>query len=954
VEKEIRHLNNGAWYYSPDHGQLCQVIEVQTLWGETTCRVWLPGRDSVVRIPASRLKPLESAGTGSPDDIAYIAAAARVADALTQDVLLAPIESSVIPLPHQIRALSRAIANDRVRYLLADEVGLGKTIEAGLIMRELKLRGLVKRTLVIAPKGLVSQWVSEMRFHFGETFQLVLPDDIKTLKRIAPVMGPGNSEKGNHNPEVLPANAWQMFSQVVVPMDSVKPLDKRRGWSAAQVSEHNRERFEDLISAGWDLVIVDEAHRLGGSTDQVARFKLGQGLSEAAPYFLLLSATPHQGKTDAFYRLVSLIDAQEFPDIGSVTRERVQPHVIRTEKRCAIDADGKPLFKPRRTQLGPVSWEERHRSQQLLYEAVTEYVREGYNQAKREKRSYIGFLLILMQRLVVSSTSAIRTTLERRLEALAAPQEQLTLFPLTSEEEWADLDGQEQIDVLLRTRLKALKNERAEVKLLLDAAARCEQIGPDAKAEALLDWLYRLQSEESDPELKALVFTEFVPTQEMLRRFLTERGFSVVCLNGSMDMEERKRVQEAFAEDARILISTEAGGEGLNLQFCHVVINYDIPWNPMRLEQRIGRVDRIGQAHAVRAVNFVFEGSIEHRVREVLEQKLAVIFEEFGIDKTGDVLDSAQAGRMFDEMYVEAILNPEKVEDSVESVVARVQEQAREARTTASVLGATEDLEPGEAQRLLTHPLPHWVERMTVSYLKAHGGQAERKSQSWNLTWPDGETYENVVFTGKEAERLPAARHLTLEEPKVRGLAMRLPRFAPGQPVPIVSIPGLSEEVQGVWSLWRIAIATMEWNRRRIMPLFLADNGMVYMPTARHVWDQLLAASTQVRSILDAAVSQAAFAKLQSAAEEHGKPIYEALVQEHRVRIAREREKANYAFVARRKTVERIGLPQVRNFRMNLLAQEERSFQEQLDQKAHAFPEMVPLLVIRVEGGGHE
>jgi hypothetical protein len=138
------------------------------------------------------------------------------------------------------------------------------------------------------------------------------------------------------------------------------------------------------------------------------------------------------------------------------------------------------------------------------------------------------------------------------------------------------------------------------------------------------------------------------------------------------------------------------------------------------------------------------------------------------------------------------------------------------------------------------------------------------------------------------------------------------------------------------------------------LPLFLADNGMVYMPTARHVWDQLLAASAQVRAILDTAVSQAAFAKLQSAAEEHGKPIYEALVQEHRGRIAREREKADYAFAARRKTIERIGLPQVRNYRLNLLSQEERSFQEQLDRKAHAYPEMLPLLVIRVEDGGHE
>lgn len=283
-----------------------------------------------------------------------------------------------------------------------------------------------------------------------------------------------------------------------------------------------------------------------------------------------------------------------------------------------------------------------------------------------------------------------------------------------------------------------------------------------------------------------------------------------------------------------------------------------------------------------------------------------------------------------------------------------MQEQAREARTTASVLGATRDLDPGEALRLLNHPLPHWVERMTVSYLKAHGGHAERKSQSWNLTWPDGETYGNVVFTSKEAEKLPAARHLTLEEPRVRGLAMRLPRFAPGQPLPIVSIPGLSGEIHGAWSLWRIAVTTMAWNRGRIMPLFLADNGIVYLPTARFVWDQLLAASMQVRSILDATASQASFTKLQNAAEEQGKPIYEALMQEHRASIAREREKTNYAFAARRRTVEQIGLPQVRNHRLSLLAQEERSFQEQLKQKAVAYPEMVPLLVIRVEGSGRE
>ena len=950
------------WVWSEGHQQFCQVIETQTIWGEAICRVWLPDAGSVVCIPVSRLKPLDSVGPLSLDAIAYAAAAARVADALTQDMLLAPIESRVIPLPHQIRVLSRAIAGRRVRFLLADEVGLGKTIEAGLIMRELKLRGLVRRTLVVAPKGLVGQWVEEMRTHFNESLYAILPEDIKTLGRISVLPGAKSRTMSGGDPEPMIRNPWTLFPQVVAPMDSVKPVDRRAGWSAAQIGEHNRERFEDLVSAGWDLIIVDEAHRLGGSTDQVARFKLGQGLSQAAPYFLMLSATPHQGKTDAFHRLMSLIDDKEFADAESATCERIQRYVIRTEKRSAISASGEPLFKPRWTQLAPVRWEERHRGQQLLYDAITEYVREGYNQAMREKRTYVGFLMVLMQRLVVSSTRAIRTTLERRLEALTAPGEQLTLFPAILDEEWVDLDGQEQIDALLRSRLKALKNERAEVKLLMEAAARCEQSGPDAKAEALLEWIYRLQAEEGDSELKVLVFTEFVPTQEMLSDFLADRGFPVVCINGSMDMEQRRRAQKAFAKDARILISTDAGGEGLNLQFCHVVINYDIPWNPMRLEQRIGRVDRIGQDRTVRAVNFVFEGSVEHRVREVLEEKLAIIRDEFGIDKTADVLDSAQAGRIFDDMYVEAILNPDKVEDSVENVVLVLRDRAREARAAASALGAVEALDPAEAQRLLTHPLPHWVERMTVSYLKAHGGRAEKNGPSWIIAWPDGEVYENVVFAGTETKGLVNARHLTLDEPRVRELALRMPRFAPGQPIAVISIPGLGEEIQGLWSLWQISIRS-DGSRvggfahkpgARIMSLFLADDGRVFVTTARHIWDRLLMDTPHVCSVLDEYESRSAFSRLAEAAEQCGGPIYKALVQDHRDRIAREREKASYAFAARRRMIERVGLLQVRAHRLNVLVREEREFQELLRREENVYPDMTPILVVRVARGANE
>jgi len=928
-------ISEGDWVYAESYHGVGKVIEKSSLWGTDTFRVWFHSTNIVVRLHTEQLSTQSS--VLSTHHLTYLAAAARIADALTQDVLLAPIESSIIPLPHQIRALSRAISNNRVRHLLADEVGLGKTIEAGLIMRELKLRGLVRRTLVIAPKGLVTQWAAEMHTHFGEDFRLLIPSDFSAYRRIAKA-----------------DNLWQSHPQVICPMDSVKPMENRRGWSLSQVAEYNRERFEDLISAGWDLVIVDEAHRMGGSTDQVARYKLGQGLAEASPYLLLLSATPHQGKTDAFHRLLSLVDAQAFPDVTSVTKERVQPYVIRTEKRRAIDAEGKPLFKPRRTELAPVSWEDRHRDQRLLYEAVTEYVREGYNQAMREKRSYIGFLMILMQRLVVSSTRAIATTLRRRLEVLESPPDQLSLFPGWEEDDWHDLDGEEQLLTMIRSRLKGIRNEQEEVRLLLQAAERCERKGPDAKAEALLDWIYRIQAEEGEPDLKVLVFTEFVPTQEMLDKFLTDRGFKVVCLNGSMDMEERKRVQDAFAKDARILISTDAGGEGLNLQFCHVVINYDIPWNPMRLEQRIGRVDRIGQDHPVRAINFVFEDSVEHRVREVLEKKLAVIFEEFGIDKTGDVLDSAQAGQIFDDLYVEALLDPDTVETKVDEVVKSIQEQARESRQSASVLGVTSDLEPREAQQVMTHPFPHWVERMTVSYLQAYGGKAERKNGTWDLSWPDGERVTNVVFTSKDAEKKPLSRHLTLEDHKVLGLAMHLPIFVPVQPIPVITLPGLAPEIMGFWSLWRISISNADWNRYRIMPLFLADDGRVFAPTARHIWDQLLTIQPTILRKLDIEASHQAFERLREAAEQQGKMIYDEMVQSHQERLAREREKVEYAFAARRRAIERIGLIQVREHRLGLLDQEKTRFLDELEHRRQTLPEMVPLLIARIDGGPHE
>lgn len=924
----------GEWVSVHPHQTIGKVIEKSCLWGSTTFRVWLPSTDSIVRVNSSQLSSTQSSVL-SPHHLSYVAAAARITEALAQGALLAPLEASVIPLPHQIYALSKAISGGRVRYLLADEVGLGKTVEAGLIMRELKLRGLVRRTLVVAPKGLVTQWVAEMRQHFNEEFRLVLPEDLSSLRRVSG------------------SDPWRHITQAVVPMDSFKPLEKRRGWTVAHVAAYNRGRFEDLISAGWDLVIVDEAHRLGGSTDQVARFRLGQGLAGAAPYLLLLTATPHQGKSDSFCRLLSLLEASAFPDQSSIRRERVRPYVIRTEKRRAVDAQGQPLFRPRQTRLVAVSQGDRHRDQRLLYEAVTEYVRQGYNQALKERKNYIGFLMILMQRLVTSSTRAIRTAVERRLEVLSAPAEQLALFPDLTPEEWADLDAQEQMELLFGSRLQAVKNERAEVKKLLEMARRTEAAGPDAKAEALLDWIYRLQQEEADPDLRVLVFTEFVPTQEMLRDFFRERGFPVVCLNGSMGLEERRKVQEAFAGEARMLISTDAGGEGLNLQFCHVVVNYDIPWNPMRLEQRIGRVDRIGQRHTVRALNFVLEDTVEHRVQEVLEEKLAVILREFGADKTADVLDSAEAEKIFDELYLGALLRPEELEGEAASLLSLVREQARTARENASLISEDEVLDPGQVQRLVDHPALYWVETMTTAYLKSHGGRAERSGRVWNLNWPDGEEQRGVVFTPRDAEAVPQARQLGLKDPRILDLIRQIAPFVPGQPLPVLLLPDLPGGVAGFWSLWKIALqsAELDWNRVRVMPLFLHDDGRVLVPTARYIWDQLLSGGTsKVCGRVEGGEAMQVHERVRKAAEKQGRSVYEELLRAHQERLAREKAKGEYTFAARRRTIERIGLSAVRAHRFAELEREEREWRQQFDAKAGVIPDMIPLLMIRIEG----
>jgi superfamily II DNA or RNA helicase len=936
-------MHAGEWWHSIDHDEPCRVVDTDTLWGQATCLVWLARRGTSVRVPQERLTPLRSVGSHGIDRLSYVSAAARIADSLERDALVAPLEGTVIPLPHQLLALQRAISGDRIRYLLADEVGLGKTIEAGLILRELKVRGLVRRILVVAPAGLVLQWQSEMKSHFNEDFRLILPNSLSALRQAGAI---GEDE-----------NLWRMHNQVICPLDSVKPIDTRRGWSQEHLARYNRERFEDLVSAGWDLIIIDEAHRIGGSTEQVARFKLGDALSKAAPYLLLLSATPHQGKSGAFRRLIRFLDVDALPGDDAISREAVAPFVIRTEKRRAIDAEGNPLFKPRFTELVPIEWGAAHAEQRALYDAVTEYVRDGYNRAIKEKQTAVGFLMILMQRLITSSTAAIRTSLERRLAVLDLPQGQLSLFPEDVGEGWSALDGQQQLDTILNARLKGLKDERKEVELLLSAARRCEAGGPDVKAEALLERIQMQQREENDPTLKVLIFTEFVPTQAMLADFLEHRGFTVVSLNGTMTLEERRQAQRGFAADAQIMISTDAGGEGLNLQFCHVIVNYDLPWNPMKIEQRIGRVDRIGQKHIVRAMNFALADTVELRVREVLEEKLARILEEFGVDKLADVLDSEDGGVPFEALFAQAMVAPEDAEQRAAGVADEIRQRAEEALAGSRLLSATERLDPSAAQKIANHQMPYWTERMTLGYLRSQepaGASVKPAVIGYDLRWPNGEICLATVFSRRDADRAGATL-ISLEDERVRELTNSLPIFAPGQPIPTIFVPEVSDKTSGFWSLWRIGLQTTGGRQQRFLVLFLAEDGRVLVPTARTIWERLIDQPVglgQAGEEVSGPAAADAFDASRKAAEDQGAADFEELVAAHRMGIIRERKKGAHAFSSRRRAIERLGLPQVRAHRLRILADDELAWARDLATRETALPDLTAVLMVRVSPVG--
>ncbi len=888
-------FNIGDFVFDTIAGANVQIMERIELWGYTSYKVFNPANGSVYKATGEQLK--RGGGEAQLDEnyLRYVTLLSKIRNETSAGILSA-LSSGVIPLPHQLHVLERALETRNIRYILADEVGLGKTIEAGMIIKELKARGLITRILVVCPTGLVSQWSVEMQEKFHEKFQVILPSDFDTIRRLT------------DNDDV-----YGQFDQVISPMVSIKPVEKHAGWSDKRVEKYNQERIEAIINSGWDLIIIDEAHRVAGSSSYVARYKLGYLLSQASPYLLLLTATPHNGKTEPFLRLVRLLDEQAFPNYKSIVKEQVAPYLIRSEKREAIDNNGNLLFKKRYTHLVELHWDERHSLQRQLYELVSSYVSKIYDKARwnRKKNMCLIFLMIIMQRMVTSSTAAVRQSLEHRLRVLL---EEETRVNTMSESDWDERDIEDGDADAMEAMSLDRSAEIEELKMIISVAKQAEFQHHDVKVDALFDTIDELQSE--DPAQKIILFTEFVGTQVYLKELLESRGYSVSVLNGSMDIEERNNALNEFKMSTGIFISTDAGGEGLNLQFANIIINYDLPWNPMKIEQRCGRADRIGQQRDVHIYNMIIGDTVESRVREVLEEKLSVIMKELGIDKYSDVLDNEVAECDFTDAYMSSIGHASRIEQNIYSVEMEMRQQVGNALKYKDILHEEKDLTQLVGKES-NFDVDTALRQMLVYY------------ESWKGNDP---TIIDRISINDEM----ITKHLcgSIVQDHTKQLMSVVIRNFPNE--------------AGYFMLWELSVSE-DTQDKRIIPIFVNESYVLRPMAGSKIMEVFLDGSSRLDCRMVHNLSEENYQRLQEICMNFAYNTFVELKEKQTKRSTEQYEKYNYALSLRREAAGHIGIENIRRSRIAKLEREEREIEEEHKRSGTVLPDFRLMILIQLE-----
>ena len=888
-------------------GKSVEIIGRQRLFNKETLWIHILDTDIFTQVLAEELEDDDVSKNG----LAYarfIAIATKIKQEIAEKHILAPYESNLIPLPHQILVLEKVMQGVQTRFMLADEVGMGKTIEAGLVLKEKKLRGEVKRILLVVPKSAMLQWQSEMKEHFAENFFIYDSDLITSM---AKTFASFDAEEE--------LNFWRQHNQIIVSIDALKPIESRQGWSQERVDAYNKYRLEMVVNADFDMVIIDEAHRMGGSSTSVSRFKMAEVLCNAVPNLLLLTATPHRGKSDHFRRLLQLMDADAFSGEGMPCIEDIQPYVMRSEKRFAVDYDGKKLFNERTTvRLDVLLDPLRHAAQIALYKHITDYVRICFGRAKSAKRNATGLVMVMLQKLASSSTDAILSALRTRLYRLENGEDEDNLegYGLDGSLDYED-DELNVGDYSVEHTSSGLKTEIEMLQKLVEEAEQCRATETDAKATALMEKIYSLRSSGIEANNKVLVFTEFRQTQDFLIRVLNEQGLKCEKVNGSMSMEERHRALVHFRDEADVLVATDAAGESLNVQFCHIVFNYDLPWNPMALEQRIGRVDRIGQKYEVKAFNMLTNNSVDYRIYNIIVEKLDIIMEELGIDKTSDVLDSTIDAKKINHLYLQSLLDPKRFEFARESWLYDIKQKLNDYKSTE---GALPTISPNEinarsAAEVKYSPLPIWLENLMMLYCQAYG-----------LQWR-----KNLI---------------NLQHPLIKQILNEVDAGMQGKIPVLQSFDG--KETAGYLTIWKVSALNERESKVTYSAQFVSNQGRVFVPYANALWNKLVQDANAFQQVSWETVCP----DFESNTQLHNNlyAVFHRMEEGIMTGLQTIAEKKLRALDFTEQRLSRIGIENIRLAKMRRLKEEREVWMDTFRKSAHVVPEVKHILTVKIDG----
>lgn len=888
-------------------GKSVEIIGRQRLFNKETLWIHILDTDIFTQVLAEELEDDDVSKNG----LAYarfIAIATKIKQEIADKHILAPYESNLIPLPHQILVLEKVMQGVQTRFMLADEVGMGKTIEAGLVLKEKKLRGEVKRILLVVPKSAMLQWQSEMKEHFAENFFIYDSDLITSM---AKTFASFDAEEE--------LNFWRQHNQIIVSIDALKPIESRQGWNQERVDAYNKYRLEMVVNADFDMVIIDEAHRMGGSSTSVSRFKMAEVLCNAVPNLLLLTATPHRGKSDHFRRLLQLMDADAFSGEGMPCIEDIQPYVMRSEKRFAVDYDGKKLFNERTTvRLDVLLDPLRHAAQIALYKHITDYVRICFGRAKSAKRNATGLVMVMLQKLASSSTDAILPALRTRLYRLENGEDEDNLegYGLDSSLDYED-DELDVSDYSVEHTSSGLKTEIEMLQKLVEEAEQCRATETDAKATALMEKIYSLRSSGIEANNKVLVFTEFRQTQDFLIRVLNEQGLKCEKVNGSMSMEERHRALVHFRDEADVLVATDAAGESLNVQFCHIVFNYDLPWNPMALEQRIGRVDRIGQKYEVKAFNMLTNNSVDYRIYNIIVEKLDIIMEELGIDKTSDVLDSTIDAKKINHLYLQSLLDPKRFEFASESWLYDIKQKLNDYKSTE---GALPTISPNEinarsAAEVKYSPLPIWLENLMMLYCQAYG-----------LQWR-----KNLI---------------NLQDPLIKQILNEVDAGMQGKIPVLQSFDG--KETAGYLTIWKVSALNERESKVTYSAQFVSNQGRVFVPYANALWNKLVQDANAFQQVS----WETACSDFESNTQLHNNlyAVFHRMEEGIMTGLQTIAEKKLRALDFTEQRLSRIGIENIRLAKMRRLKEEREVWMDTFRKSAHVVPEVKHILTVKIDG----